>query len=95
MRVSLKNVQARVELYGDMIEKLTGEHPELSFTKGSSTYGNQFRLQHIVRDETGEAVNYKPFWGSYDGNMGFTRREAWDTLGATICTLGSVMQFMS
>jgi hypothetical protein len=94
MRVSVKDVRARVVMYGDLIEELTGERPELQLTIGSSTYGNQFRLMHMIRDDMGKVVDFKPFWGSYDGSMGFTRREAWDALGVTNNTLGNVIRFM-
>jgi hypothetical protein len=95
MRVSVKNIEARVEIYGDLIQGLTGKRPELQLTIGSSTYGNLFRLSHVERDESGKVINYKPFWGSWDGSMGFTRREAWETLGATNETLTRVIEFMS
>lgn len=92
-RITSADMQSVIRQYQHAIEMVTGELPELSYQEGSKTYGNSFRLHHIGRDKDGQETGPTSCWGTYDGFLGWTKREAYETLSTIASTIYDVRYF--
>lgn len=91
MKVSKENLKALVVLYVETVAAETGVIPEMQLRMGSKINGVSFRLYHVETDENGRE-KLTPAWGTSEGLwsegfIGWTKREAYDTLLTIIRTM--------
>lgn len=91
MRITNQALDFAVDRYASIMRS-QGVTRKIELQRGSKTYGNAYRL-YFIGDADGNGTGTTGVYGTENGYLGMTKREAYDTLYIIVRAMGDLLYF--
>jgi len=89
-RIAQADLDLNFEVYVSLLKRLDMPTEGLALIGGSKLYGVSFQLVYIEKPSGGR----RPAPGTYDGFMGYTKREVYERLRSMIRIMADIVMSM-